>query len=128
MSRLKSEIARAAVSSVEMDDEGGLSCTYRFPAEFVGFSGHFPGYAIVPAIVQVLTAQQLAETRLSVDMRLSGVKNAKFFLQLPPEQDITVQNRLKPGTDETLVEARLHSDQILAASFTLIFSQERAEA
>ena len=128
MSRLKSEIARAAVSPVVVDEEGWLSCAYRFPAEFVGFSGHFPGYAIVPAIVQVLTAQQLAETRLPAHMRLSGVKNAKFFLQLPPGQDITVQNRLKPGTDETLVEARLHSDQALAASFTLIFSPERTEA
>jgi 3-hydroxyacyl-[acyl-carrier-protein] dehydratase len=128
MSKLKSEIARAAVSAVEVDEEGRLNRVYRFSADFVGFAGHFPGYSIVPAIVQVMAAQYLAESHLSADLRLRGVKNAKFFVQLRPELDITVQCRLQPREEETLVEARLTSDQALAASFTLIFSPERPTA
>jgi 3-hydroxyacyl-[acyl-carrier-protein] dehydratase len=128
MSRLKNETSLAAVSPVEIDEEGRLNRTYRFPADFVGFSGHFPGYAIVPAIVQVMAAQHLAETHLPADMRLRGVKNAKFFLQLRPESDIAVQCRLQPREDETLVEARLTCEQGLAASFTLTFSPGRSEA
>jgi 3-hydroxyacyl-[acyl-carrier-protein] dehydratase len=128
MSRLNSEIGRAATSPVEVDEGGWLNCIYRFPADFIGFSGHFPGFSIVPAIVQVMAAQHLAESRLPADMGLCGVKNAKFFLQLRPEQDIAVQCRLQPREDETLAEARLTCEQGLAASFTLTFSPERPAA
>jgi 3-hydroxyacyl-[acyl-carrier-protein] dehydratase len=128
MSRLKNETSLAAVTPVEIDEEGRLNRTYRFPVDFVGFSGHFPGYSIVPAIVQVMAAQHLAESGLAADMRLRGVKNAKFFLQLRPEWEITVQCRLQPREDETCAEVRLRCEQGLAASFTLIFCPERFSA
>jgi 3-hydroxyacyl-[acyl-carrier-protein] dehydratase len=128
MSRLKSDIERAVVSPAEADQEGGLSCVCRFPADFLGFAGHFPGYAIVPAIVQVMAAQHLAENHLAVGMHLKEVKNAKFFLQLRPETDITVQCRIQPRDNETRVEAKLTCEQGVAASFILVFSPERISA
>jgi len=128
MNKLKNEVAQATVAPVKEDEEGAVMSIYRFPADFVGFAGHFPGYAIVPAIVQVLAAQQLAESRLPGGMRLSGVRSAKFFLQLPPEQDITVECRLQPKESEVHVATRLTCEQGLAASFTLTFSPERSTA
>lgn len=126
MNRLKNEVAQAAVAPVKVDEEGALSRIYRFPADFVGFAGHFPNYAIVPAIVQVLAAQHLAESRLSADMRFNGVKGAKFFIQLLPEQDITVECCMQPRDSELHFASRLTCEKGLAASFTLMFSSERS--
>ncbi|MEZ4601634.1 MAG: hypothetical protein R2940_17735 [Syntrophotaleaceae bacterium] len=128
MSRLKRAIGRAAVTDAEIDQEGGISRTFRFPSDFLGFAGHFPGFSIVPAIVQVMAAQHLPEHLMATGMRLREVKNAKFFLQLRPEQDIKVQCRFQPGEDECRVEARLTCEQGLAATFTLKFSSERSPA
>jgi len=124
MSRLRDDIKRAAITSAEIDGEGWLTRTVRFPHDFSGFAGHFPGYAIVPAIVQVLTAQILAESSLDPRMKLYGVENAKFLVQIRPDEEIVVRCRLKPRGEDTAVEARLSCSGKPAASLTLKFSPE----
>ncbi|BCR03190.1 hypothetical protein DESUT3_02590 [Desulfuromonas versatilis] len=128
MSRLIEEIELAALGEVELDEQGALVGSYCFPEGFLGFSGHFPGYPIVPAIVQVLVAQRLAQTRLGEGLRLQGVENAKFLLQIRPGQQIRVRCLLKPREEATLVEARLSCGETLAASFNLKFAPERPES
>lgn len=127
MSRLSREIAQAAVSPVEVDNEGGLSRVFRFSEDFLGFDGHFPGYPILPAVAQVLAAQLLAETSLQADMRLQAVENAKFLLQIRPAEDVTVRCRLRPRGENVQVDAKVHGEQGVAASFTLQFSPARPE-
>lgn len=61
MNRLKKEIIEAAMAQIEVIGPDKASRRYCFPDNFIGFSGHFPGYPILPAFVQVLTAITVIE-------------------------------------------------------------------
>ncbi len=101
--------------------------SYRFGAEFPGFAGHFPGYPIVPAIVQLQAALCLAEDWKGVPLRLATVENAKFFLQLRPGQEIVVECRESRRDGRPACEVRLRSGEELAASFILVLAAAGGE-
>ncbi|WP_298037302.1 hypothetical protein [uncultured Desulfuromonas sp.] len=94
---------------------------YRFEADFPGFDGHFPGYPVLPAVVQMLTAALLAEEFAGVPLRLARVERARFLVQLRPGQEITVSCRRR-GSDAPVFDAALEADGEEAASFRMVFA------
>lgn len=126
MSRLTQAIRNAATQEIRQTGDGLLSATFSFPADFPGFAGHFPGAPILPAVAQVQTAFCLVETGWGRPLRLTGVENAKFHLQLRPNQEITVELREKPHSGQRACEARLLRDGELASVFTLVLTAEEA--
>ena len=91
---------------------------FSFSDDFLGFAGHFPGFAVLPAVVQVLVAQMVVEATAGRPMRLTALDNAKFLIQLRPQEVITVCCRQKKVTAAaTLYEGNLHVATGLAASF-----------
>ena len=74
---------------------------YRFGPEFIGFSGHFPGNPILPAIVQIRAAVSLAEEEGGKTLRLAAVRSAKFLAPIRPDEDvwIRVRRRVESGVD-----------------------------
>lgn len=100
---------------------------FRFPAGFPGFAGHFPGYPILPAVVQMLTALCLAEDWGGRPLRLLAVEHAKFMMPLGPQQKIVVQCRERRKADRRLLDARLCREEQLAASFTLVVVDREVE-
>ena len=101
-----SEIIQAAVGQPVIE---GLSATqeFNFPAGFSGFSGHFPGYPILPAVVQMLTGQLLAEQVIGRPLRLLGMARAKFIKQLQPEKVIEVAAVLKENSEGLQARVKL---------------------
>ena len=128
MNRIEEEICRAALAAVAEEDDGRLLRRFRFSPGFVGFQGHFPGYPVVPAIVQLLAAQGVALSRLSGTVRLAAVENAKFLIQLRPEEEIVVSCRLRNRGEESVAHARIDCVRGLAAVFDLIFAPERSRS
>lgn len=124
MSKLRTEVAAAMTGPLAVDNDGWRVGRFRFAPDFTGFQGHFPEFPIVPAIVQVLAAQQVAETGLGGPLRFGAVENAKFLMQIRPEQEITVRCRIKPRDESTLAECKLLCAGEIAAVFTLEFSQQ----
>ncbi|MDO3379816.1 3-hydroxyacyl-ACP dehydratase FabZ family protein [Geoalkalibacter halelectricus] len=124
MSQLRTEVAAAMTGPLAVDNDGWRVGRFRFAPDFIGFQGHFPEFPIVPAIVQVLAAQQVAETGLDGSLRFGAVENAKFLLQIRPDQEITVRCRLKPRDGKTLAECKLLCTGETAATFTLEFSRQ----
>ena len=61
MDNLRSAIRESALGPVKETEKGTWVRSYRFAPDFIGFSGHFPGYPILPAFVQVLMVQTMAE-------------------------------------------------------------------
>lgn len=124
MSEMKSAIKMAAITPLEVDDAESLSRDFRFGTDFLGFGGHFPGYPLVPAVVQLLTAQTLVEEHLGEALKISSVVNAKFLLQLRPDVDIRVVCSAKDG--DLKYQVKLFIAEDTAASFTLCLEREQA--
>lgn len=96
---------------------------FRFAEAFLGFQGHFPGYPVLPAFVQLLLAQGVAEGLIGEPVRLSGVSRAKFLAQVRPDQMVLVTCKRRGEGLPSLVEASITADGTLAATLLLQFSQ-----
>ena len=92
---------------------------YRFGPGFIGFSGHFPGNPILPAIVQIRAAVSLAEEEGGKTLRLAAVRSAKFLAPIRPDEDvwIRVRRRVESGID--LCDATLSVAGKTVAAFQL---------
>ncbi len=127
MNPLRRAVAAAARTPVTVLADGEWCRDFVFVADFPGFSGHFPGYPVVPAVVQVLTAQLVAEAGVGRPLRLLAVDNAKFLIQLRPDDVITVTCRPKKATaTATVYEGTLSVAAGLAASFQMNLATEDA--
>ena len=126
MHKLKQEIVSSAVSQKTVTEVDDIRQCYRFGADFIGFAGHFPGYPILPAFVQVLTAQTLIEEHSGRHLELATVEKAKFHLPLLPEQEIEVVIRRRQAGARMVYEARLGVVKGLASAFRLAFVDGRA--
>lgn len=125
-SKLAVGIRAAADEEIRRVGPDTVERLYRFPADFSGFAGHFPGFPILPAVVQIQTAHALAEDHLQAPLRLAAVESAKFLLQLPPAVEIAVECRLRRREGRLLCDARLRRGGELAATFTLELAEGEA--
>lgn len=124
MNRVKQEILSAAVDEIEVIAPGTINRRYCFNQNFIGFSGHFPEYPILPAFVQVLTALSLAEEHRGYPLELTSVENAKFHIQLRPGQEIKVECKEKLVRGKPGCQARLMVAEGLASLFRMSFAEK----
>lgn len=87
MSRLKKEIRCSAVGELRGGTDG-YARSYCFAPDFSGFQGHFPGYPVLPAFVQILAAQTALEERAGQALRLEQLKRAKFMRTIAPGEEV----------------------------------------
>jgi 3-hydroxyacyl-[acyl-carrier-protein] dehydratase len=115
---LKKAVQAAAQGCIETDEAGWTKKTFRFDPEFLGFQGHFPGYPLLPAFVQILAAVICIEEALGVDLDLAGLDNAKFQREVHPGSLIAVE--WQPHDKGPLIyRVRLKSATETVASFVL---------
>jgi 3-hydroxyacyl-[acyl-carrier-protein] dehydratase len=122
MDSLRSAIRSSASGSVGETEPGTYVRSYCFTSDFIGFSGHFPGYPILPAFVQVLMVLTLAEEVKGRPLKVLTLERAKFQREVFPGNEIKVQYRegiTKKG--KTKLEATLTVAENPAASFQLTF-------
>jgi 3-hydroxyacyl-[acyl-carrier-protein] dehydratase len=117
MNKLKKRIMEAALGPVEVIAPDKAIGRYLFPQSFIGFAGHFPGYPVLPAYVQVLTALTVIEEWKGRPFQLASVERAKFHIELRPDQEITVQCREFEMKGKTAIETNLTIAEGLAAVF-----------
>src|SRR3954451_7168185 len=77
--------------------EPTIRAQVRFPAEHVAFAGHFPGFPILPAFMQVQVAVDVLSAALGRPISLQAVEQAKFIKPIQPDQDVSVDLRLEEG-------------------------------
>jgi 3-hydroxyacyl-[acyl-carrier-protein] dehydratase len=124
MHKLKQEIVSSIVGEKTVTDMDGVQQCYRFGANFLGFAGHFPGYPILPAFVQLLTAQSLIEEHRGHPLELATVEKAKFHLPLKPEQEIQVAFQRRRIGERMVYDTRLGVAEGLASAFRLVFVEK----
>lgn len=119
MSRLREAVLAAALEPAQPQEDGSWSRRCCFAPDFPGFSGHFPGYAVLPAVVQILAAVVLAEAVTGRRLCLRQIDNAKFLIQLHPDERIEVRCREKVVAGRSVWEASLQVAAGTAAQFLL---------
>jgi 3-hydroxyacyl-[acyl-carrier-protein] dehydratase len=119
MNSIRAAITAAAAAPAEYPEAGTIERRYCFAPDFPGFAGHFPGYAVLPAVVQLLAAVVLAEELAGGPLRMVAVDGAKFLRQLRPGDEITVRCREKRRDAAVVYEGSLSVPAGLAASFLL---------
>ncbi len=124
MNEIKGEILSSAVSPMAVEEGVTATRRYRFSPDFIGFSGHFPGYPILPAFVQIMMACTLAEELKGHALEPVAIEKAKFLIEIGPDQEILVRIRehrigAMPGCEASLVV----NDKV-AASFRISFEGE----
>lgn len=120
------EIIRKAIAGCALDDitslgNGVVRRCYRFKPGFIGFSGHFPGYPILPAFIQVITALALMEEVKGHELILESLEKAKFYIEIKPDTTIEVTCRERSRLGKPTIEANLRVDGKLASAFSLVY-------
>ena len=122
MHELKRAIITSAVSRIEESENNTVKQRYRFAPDFIGFSGHFPGYPILPAFIQILMALVVIEQHRDCRLLVSSVEKAKFHIPLRPDQEIEVECQQQKIGNMPGCAARLVVSDGLASSFRIAFN------
>jgi 3-hydroxyacyl-[acyl-carrier-protein] dehydratase len=122
MDKLKTAILLSATGPAKETEPGIFVKSYAFSPDFIGFSGHFPGYPVLPAFMQVLTALTMAEEVRGHAIKLISVIKAKFRSEIHPGREVVVRYRERIIKGETGIEATLTVADGPAASLLLKFS------
>lgn len=99
-------------------DDGSWSATLAFPRAARYFEGHFPGFAVLPGVVQLATARHFAAQWLGRDILLQTVKKMKFTHVVVPDERVQL-TLTRRGESEIVYEYR--KGDVSCASGVLCF-------
>lgn len=101
------------------------SADFVFPADYVGFAGHFPEMPILPAIVQLAAVRWLAECAVGKKLAPLRYEKTKFKGMIGPDERVTVSIALAaspaglPGTFKLT-----RADGVTAAAGSFVYIVE----
>jgi 3-hydroxyacyl-[acyl-carrier-protein] dehydratase len=85
-----------------------LTANFLFPAEFIGFRGHFPGKPVLPGVCQIHCVLAVVEQGEGVAVALREVVLAKYAAPVLPGEELVCTVEQAAGADgERLLKARL---------------------
>ena len=123
MSALRKGIDASAMEALAGTGTEPGARRYRFGPGFIGFSGHFPGNPILPAIVQIRAVVSLAEEAGGKTLRLAAVRSAKFLAPIRPDEDVWVRVRRRVDSGMDICDATLSVAGKTVAAFQLELAQ-----
>ena len=121
MNELVDAVKKSALGPAQRKDPDTITCRYCFTDDFIGFSGHFPGYPILPAVVQLIAALCLIEEQKGHQLQLHSVQNAKFLQEIRPGNEILIQCTDCPIKGMPGSKIQIFSNDKIAASFLITF-------
>ena len=98
MSKLMRSI-RECMSDLKSEKENILSASFIFPADFLGFKGHFPGRPIFPGVCKIQAILLMLEESKKKNVLLKEIIQAKFFFPVSCNEKITfnLEEKLEPN-------------------------------
>lgn len=121
MNTLKQEIIKSELEFPDRDQPDTVVKGYCFRPDFIGFSGHFPGYPILPALVQLQIGIILAEENEGRPLKLASVERAKFLLEIHPNQEVLAQCKRRLLKGKLGADVSIMLENSLASSILLTF-------
>jgi len=120
---MRAEIEASALGPAELTD-GMVKRCFRFEEDFIGFGGHFPGSPILPAVLQILMAQLLAEQAVGESLQFRALARAKFTQPLRPGDRIELKLNCQEKQGQYHCASELWLAEQRAANFTLVLGKE----
>ena len=101
-----------------------LSSSFMFPAEFIGFQGHFPTKKVLPGACQIQCALSTIEKVLKKRVVLKEILLSKFLAPVFPGDNVicTISEVLDTGI-EFIYKARFTKDSEKVTDLKLRVSQ-----
>jgi len=121
MNTLIDAVKKSALGPAQIKDADTIAGRYCFTDDFIGFSGHFPGYPILPAVVQMMAALCLIEEQKGHQLQLNSVQNAKFLQEIRPGNELLIQCTDYPVKGMPGSKIQIYSGDKIAASFLMTF-------
>jgi len=129
MECLREAVRSAFVEGPVEHGEGSAAGRCRFEAAFAGFSGHFPGRPILPALVQIMAALHVAASVWrDLSHEAASVRKAKFLLPVVPGDEIEIHCTRTAVGGKPGVSARVLLRGETAASFTFTTSPQEGSS
>jgi 3-hydroxyacyl-[acyl-carrier-protein] dehydratase len=125
MNKMREAINRAALTPAVLSGDMAEQ-RFSFKDSFIGFAGHFPEYPILPAILQTLLAQILAEQLSGEPLQFLSLNRAKFSRELRPDEQIDVSLKCLEKEGRLHCATRLRVADETAASFTIVLGRGTA--
>ncbi|HPO13697.1 MAG TPA: hypothetical protein PLI09_09645 [Candidatus Hydrogenedentes bacterium] len=105
MSKLTREI-KNYMHDLKSHPEDGITASFSFPEEFIGFRGHFPGKPVLPGVCKIQAILCMIETAMQKTPKLKEVASAKFFAPITANEEAFFTVRMIPqGEDEGRAKA-----------------------
>jgi 3-hydroxyacyl-[acyl-carrier-protein] dehydratase len=121
MNKLIDAIEKSALDSPKQEDPSGITGEFCFDRNFIGFSGHFPGYPLLPAVLQLLIAQLLIERQKEYKIKVTLIEKAKFLSEIKPDDRITVKCIDVPEDETRKCKVVITSGDRTVSSFSMNF-------
>jgi 3-hydroxyacyl-[acyl-carrier-protein] dehydratase len=95
---------------------GTMKARFSFPADFIGFAGHFPGKPVLPGVCKIQAMLCMLEAAYQRTPKLKEIALAKFFAPVTCNEEIVFTvHQLPEGSDEALAKAFItHKDKKIA--------------
>jgi len=74
---------------VSVDDK--ICAKFIFPADFIGFQGHFPNKPILPGICKILAVKVMLQRYYSRKIYISQIVTAKFFAPVACRDELLIE-------------------------------------
>jgi len=120
MTAIKASIKASSLNDLEIKNGTEACQRFMFAENFMGFSGHFKGRPILPAIVQIMTAWTVAEEMEGIPLHLEEIPKAKFVNTVKPNQEIKVTCTKKNSPKKLRFSVEINSLDELTAAFVLV--------
>ena len=98
-----------AIDSIERS-AGALRLNFVVPAGLRYFEGHFPGVPLLPGVVQIGWAMELARQHLAVPAGFRALSNVKFTRVIQPGTAVSLSLRMADEGRELHFEYRCGED------------------
>lgn len=129
MTPIEKELTDALVGTIQCRNDEAMA-TYNLPTTFAGFSGHFQGHPILPAVLQVTLGKLVCAKLVAESLTVSSVGRAKFMQEIAPLAEIQIQAVQKAVCEngERRFAITLLTNGVKASSFSLTCKKESGHA
>ncbi len=123
MNQLINAVKKSVLGPAQIMENDTITCKFCFMDDFLGFSGHFPGYPILPAVVQLIAAQFVIEEMRGCHLQLESIQHAKFLHEIKPGNEILIQCSTSSVKGVSGNRIQIYSGNRIATSFFMSFSR-----
>jgi len=119
MNRLMQEIKQCMADLAETK-KGEVTARFLFPAEFIGFQGHFPDKPVLPGVCKIQAVIVMLQAWEKRDISLKEIVSAKFLSPVSYREELVFNYRKQTeSNNEALVKALVTSKDKKVAELQL---------